>query len=86
MSAELPAYVCSHVFNREKPVLLVAHSDGDWQLLCGGSHDAAEIPHVVGFNHLLDSDPTLKAVLDLPDNWQAERSSVKSEWRLESQG
>jgi hypothetical protein len=59
--------------------LLVVKSDGDWQFLCGDIHD--EIPVVVGINHLLDRDPTLREIMDLPDNWEAERESPQSPWQ-----
>jgi hypothetical protein len=74
------AYVCSHVFSRTTPILLVIHADGDWQFLCGGSHDHDERPRVVGMNHLVDDDVTLKAVLDLPVDWEAERGSAIEPW------
>ena len=79
---ELPVYVCSHVFERTRPVLLAAHSDGDWQFLCGGGHDAEEVPRVIGISHVLDSDPSIRAVLDLPPEWQAERASADEAWQI----
>ena len=80
MSKEVAAFVCSHVFERKSPVLLVSRVEGDWQLLCGGTHDDGEIPRVVGLTHLVDEDPSLRAVLDLPIEWEAERSSSASPW------
>jgi hypothetical protein len=74
------AFVCSHVFDATRPVLLVAREGGDWQLLCGSDHGESERPHVVGLEHLLKRDSTLEAVLDLPDNWEAERPSVGAMW------
>jgi hypothetical protein len=76
---EFPAFVCSHIFENSRPILLVANSSGDWQFLCGGTHN--EIPKVVGINHLLDRDPSLKEVLDLPENWEAERVDQKAPWQ-----
>ncbi len=26
----VPAYICSHIFDASRPVLLVVHDDGDW--------------------------------------------------------
>lgn len=80
MSKEPLAFVCSHVFEKTSPVLYVSRADGDWQLLCGGMHDEGEVPRVVGLNHLLDDDPSLRAILDLPPDWEAERSAQKSAW------
>jgi hypothetical protein len=76
---EYAAFICSHVFDNSRPILLVVKSDGDRQFLCGDTHD--EIPRVVGINHLLDRDPSLHEVMDLPDNWEAERESPETLWR-----
>lgn len=80
MRTEVAAYVCSYVFNNTRPVLLVSRTGGDWQCLCGGGHDDGEVPKVVGLNHLLERDPTLRELEDLPEEWQAERASVKDPW------
>ena len=76
---ETPAYICSHVFKNSQPILLVCREGGDWQFLCGGSHDN-ETPKVVGINHLFERDPTLLEVRDLPMDWEAEREAVGSPW------
>ena len=80
MSKEFLVFVCSHVFKSESPVLFVSRADGDWQLLCGGMHDENEVPQVVGLNHLLDHDPSLHAILDLPSGWEAVRPTQGSVW------
>jgi len=80
MTAEAAAFVCSHVFQHERPVLLVVRAEGDWQLLCGDGHDEGETPRVVGLNHFLDSDPSLRALLDLPPEWEAKRAAQGGAW------
>ena len=77
---EVAAYVCNHIFNATRPVLLVSREDGDWQLLCGGTHDEDEKPRVVGMNHLIEKDASLREILDLSSNWDAERSAVNAHW------
>ena len=75
------AYICSHVFDASRPVLLVNHEDGDWSLMCGDGHDYDhDLPKVVGIGHVLDRDPTIKEVLDLPADFEAERSAVGQPW------
>lgn len=81
MSDHERAYVCIHVFERTRPVLLVSRTEGDWCLLCGDPHpDDAAAYRVVGIGHILDGDPTLEATLDLPENWEAERSAIGQPW------
>jgi hypothetical protein len=80
MTAEIAAYVCSHVFSNTCPVLLVARAGGEWQCLWGGEHDADEEPKVIGLNHLLERDASLREVMDLPDEWEAERRTVSDPW------
>ena len=77
---ETPCYICLHVFENSRPVLLVSKEGGDWQFLCGGEHGQDELPRVVGINHLLSRDNTLLELLDLNDNWEAERKSLKDPW------
>ncbi len=78
---EIEAYVCSHVFQAVRPVLLVAVEEGDWMFLCGTLHDEQEHYHLVGINHLTERDPTLAEVLDLPDGFETEREIVGGTWR-----
>lgn len=78
---EVHSYVCSHIFMDIKPVLLVAREQGDWMFLCGESHPEDEAYHLVGIRHLIERDPSLRTVLLLPDNTEAERESVGGAWR-----
>jgi len=80
MTRETAAFVCSHVFNRSRPILLVAREAGDWMYLCGQAHGEDEQYHVIGAGHLLERDSTLSAVTDLPENMEAERPSVTAPW------
>lgn len=41
------------------------------QFLCGGDHDIEEIPKVVGINHLIDRDPSLIEVINIPNDCEA---------------
>jgi hypothetical protein len=80
MTKETPAFVCPHVFQRTRPVLFVSRDGGDWHFLCGGGHPNEEKPRVVGLNHLMESDPTLQQLEDLPVEWEAERVSIDAPW------
>lgn len=78
-NTETPAIVCSHVFRDDRPVRLVSHEDGDWQFLCGEA-DHNDDGHLVGLEHLIERDPTLSEVLDLPLDWDAEREDPGKPW------
>jgi hypothetical protein len=86
MTTETATYVCFHVFNNTRPILLVSRAGGDWQCLCGGGHEVGETPKVVGLNHLLQRDPTLLELVNLPDEWEAERASVSGPWLRKRSG
>jgi hypothetical protein len=74
------AYVCVHVFDKTRPVLLVSRCDGDWCFLCGAMHaDNGSEYRVVGIGHVLENDPSLKQ-LDLSPEWEAERESLDGTW------
>lgn len=77
------SYVCIHVFEQTRPILLVDRSNGDWSFLCGGLHpnDAAYY-RVVGIGHVLDADPSLASLSDLAPNCEAERKSMDKSWTI----
>ncbi len=75
------AYVCVHVFEKTSPVFLVSRPDGDWCFLCGAMHgDEPDEYRVVGFGHLVEDDPSLRQVMDLEPDWEAERSVAGESW------
>ena len=78
------AYVCRHVFENTRAVLLVAHEEGDWVFACGGADHAEDEGatdwRVVGVGHLTARDASLHAVSDLPLGWEAERERADAAW------
>jgi hypothetical protein len=76
----LKCYVCCHVFQDTRPILLVAREQGDWMFLCGRADHASGGYRVVGVGHLTDRDSTLHQCADLPDDHEAERSAVGASW------
>jgi hypothetical protein len=69
------------VFERHEPVLVVSHDadDGIWQLIGASDADAGtrKIGHL---HHVVDEDPSLIDVLDLPPGSSAIRADVGSPW------
>ena len=75
------AYVCNHVFDGSRPILLVTRDDGDWCFLCGDVHEQnASAYKTVGIGHVVGADPSLIELRDLPADWEAEREQVDSPW------
>lgn len=77
----LGVYCCGHVFRGERPVELVGRQDGDWQFVCGNiDHSDQSEPYHVSVGILLDADPSLNEVADLPNEWEAERQGKGNPW------
>ena len=76
------AYACTHVLSGERDVLLVSRPDEDWCFLCGGfDHEQGPSSFkVVGMEHLIERDGTLRAVLYLQPQEEAERAARGSAW------
>lgn len=82
---KLTAFVCPHVFNEERPVLYVCRDDSGWQFLCGDDDfEGGGGPHIVGVGHLIERDPSINLVSDLPEDWEAERFAVGTPWMRQS--
>lgn len=77
--SDLGVFVCPHVFKNTRPVLLVVHEDGDWQCLCG-QDDHGDDGHLVGMGHLVERDLSIDELFDLPNDWEAERTSLDDNW------
>lgn len=63
------------------PVLLVSHDaeDGLWQFLTGDEVQASDA-RMTTLGEMLQLDPTLAALADLPRGWQATRADAESPW------
>lgn len=81
VALETKCYLCVHVADAQRPVLLVTRPAGDWCLTCGDEHvqDASSF-RVGHLAHPIAEDPTLRSVLDLGINQEAERSRMHARW------
>jgi len=70
-----------HVLDGRLPICLVTHDsdDGMWQFLCGTSNDPAD-GRVVGLHRILELDPHLVELADLPLGWRAWREKPGTPW------
>jgi len=48
--------------------------------MCGGADHGDNDIRVVGVGHLVERDPTLNECADLPNGFEAERSTVGAPW------
>jgi hypothetical protein len=76
----LKSYVCSHVFSKARPILLVVHEGGDWSFLCGDNDHTSDGYRVVGVGHLVERDATIDECADLPPEFEAERTAIGQPW------
>lgn len=75
------ANICKCVFEYQCDIKLVAREEGSRMFLCGEVHD--DDPgsfKVAGFGYLTARDVSLHEILDLEDNWQAERPERGAPW------
>jgi hypothetical protein len=75
------SYVCIHVFENTRPVLLVSRPNGSWCFLCGSDHaDSAEDYRVVGVGHVIECDRSVLEIPSLQSEEEAEREFVGGSW------
>jgi hypothetical protein len=82
--AGVGAIVQRTVVNGEMPALVVVHDDeGDWLIGDGvndpNEDDACDLFHL---GHVLELDPSLMQVMDMPDGHMATRESATSAWEI----
>lgn len=65
-------------------VLMVTHDadDGGWQFLCGKTNEPSD-GRIVALEEILQMDPTLAELADLPLGWIAFRAQVGVAWTRE---
>lgn len=79
------AYVFTSRFmlNEGSPIVFVSHDDdGDWQFLGTESNLSEEDAMIVSLGEILEYDPTLLSIMDLPVGKEASRISVDDKWNV----
>jgi Domain of unknown function (DUF4262) len=74
-------FVSAAVNSGTEPVTYVSHDleDGAWQFL-GDSMSGGQGPVLLCLHHVIDNDPTLVELADLPQGWWAERAKPGEPW------
>ena len=70
-----------HITNLAKPILQVCHYSGDdgWAFLTGEEFSMDE-SQLVMLKNILEIDPSLENIVDLPSGWSAQRQSIGGSW------
>jgi hypothetical protein len=64
----------------QKPVREVYHDhDGDWQFLCGTTLDTNDLK-LVCLGCMVETDPTIGELAEMPPGWCATRLAPGTEW------
>ena len=74
---------CSHIVEDKAQILYVAHDDdGWWQFLCGAPGHDQKTARIVSLQSILDIDPGIADVANLPSEKTAERTEKGEEWNI----
>jgi len=78
-SAEDEVITLDRIVSGEAPILLAARDDDGWQFL-DGEHIFEEDARIVLLGEVVQFDPTLLALADLPIGWHARRAAPGEPW------
>lgn len=73
------------IMERRAPILLVSHDadDGMWQFLDGRDNPDPEDAVILSLDCVLDLDPSIAELADLPPGWRAWREGANRPWQRE---
>ena len=75
-------FTTKFVMNKNSPVVYVAHdTDGDWQFFGPEDNIKDEDVMIVSLEQMIDHDPSLRSLYDLPVGMNASRSKKGEEFR-----
>jgi len=76
-------FTSSQVVRLRRPILYVSHDvdDGAWQFLTGAERVSTGDAMIVALENMVDHDPSICELADLPCGWSAERDGIGSPWR-----
>jgi LmbE family N-acetylglucosaminyl deacetylase len=74
----------THVLRRHQPIVLVTHDeeDGCWQFHSAHPATSAEAM-IVALSEVVEHDPTVASLANLPCGWRATRQDLSSPWKRE---
>src|SRR5690606_37786625 len=74
---------CSHVINKQSPILFVTHDKEDsmWQFLCGEHAHQEDEAKIISLIEITEIDNTVNDLYKMPIGFGAERDNVGDQWR-----
>ncbi|HWL08425.1 MAG TPA: DUF4262 domain-containing protein [Planctomicrobium sp.] len=77
----LGVFTTRQVIEEGRPVLMVNHDrDGNWQFLCQTTNDTHD-GRIVCLQEIIESNPSVTELSDLPMGWQVVRNSPEMPWK-----
>ena len=75
-------FTCRCVLDKEADICYVTHDedDGVWQFLCGQDHVEADA-RIVSLESIVDMDPSITVLADMPLGCGAMREDRSSQWK-----
>ena len=76
-------FTTTQVLRLRQPILHVSHDaeEGAWQFHTGAQPVSAADAMIVALSEMVEHDPSISELADLPCGWFAERDGVGSPWR-----
>ncbi len=80
-SENTAVFTTRHVVDDGAPILRVSHDadDGSWQFHTGGTPSAKDA-RILALREVVELDPSVARLADLPPGWVAVRSGVGAAW------
>jgi hypothetical protein len=76
-------FTTKQVMQLGQPILHVSHDedDGSWQFHTGAEQLSSSDAMIVALSEIVEHDPSVSELADLPCGWFADRDTVGSPWR-----
>lgn len=78
----IAVFTCVHILEGDADICYVTHDedDGGWQFLCGENHDESDA-RIVSLKQIVEMDPSVGALSDMPLGYGAVRNDKASPWK-----
>lgn len=78
------SFTTKYVVEGSRPILEVYHDhEGEWQFLCGTTNASADAK-LVCLGCIIERDPSIFPLADMPPGWVAYRASTDQPWSRET--